>query len=95
MLVRMKYLFGTLFLLFPTFCSFSQETEKSEIEYFIDLVYEEDSFVQEQNLQYIRENWKEDYEVLILEIALFNFYESAKGPPSTNVGSLHSITRYL
>lgn len=51
----------------------SIDKEGDEFSYFIDLIYTKDTINQNKILHYIAENWKEEYEIMILELAYFNF----------------------
>lgn len=60
-----------------TFC-LGQGTQSSdfkidELNHFIDLIYSKDSLEQSQHLTYISSNWKDEYEIMLLELAYFNF----------------------
>ena len=49
------------------------ENAQNEIDHFIELIYTQDTIQQKQHLEFIAENWKAEYEIMILELAYFNF----------------------
>lgn len=76
-----KHNFNKLTLLFivllNAICSIAQnaqavEKEQNEINHFIELIYTQDSIKRNKHLNYIEENWKVEYEIMVLELAYFN-----------------------
>lgn len=49
------------------------ENEQNDISVFIDLIYTQDTLEQKEHLNYIVDNWKAEYEIMILELVYFNF----------------------
>lgn len=55
------------------------ENEGEEIYPFIELIYTTDSLEQNQHLNYIAENWKDEYIIMLLELAYFNLDKELGG----------------
>ncbi len=55
------------------------EKEQIEIDLFIDLIHTKDTLRQNQLLTHIAGNWKEEYEIMVLELAYLNAHNQLGG----------------
>ncbi len=75
--VHFEYTMLTIMIIFISSNGLGQnvkniENQKEDIHHFVSLIYTKDSIEQSQHLHYIIENWKTEYEIMVLELAYLN-----------------------